>query len=540
MRAALGLFGVCALACNAMLGITDTTYRGEAASVAASSGGSSGGLGVEAGPCTTNGECLDRTGEATPSACVAGQCVELRTTECPVLLPRTEGLWLENLRHSDPDPVIFGAFASMPADLRGTDTRNYDLALTELTHAVSGLPTADGKRRPVLAVVCKQQYDTSEAFDRAIDHLTEELQVPAILAGLEASDLEYAFRRQNVSHHVFFMSPYDADRRLVDLDDDGLVWETLSGGEELAPAYAPLLDATLAYLHRQGELPTGTVPRVALVTTDDVSALSALSSALTGGILKINGVDARDNPSDVFRAVSIASSSSTTSAPDYSDAIQLLRDFAPHVIIAIATNEFTNAIIPALEAANPDVKPFYLLSPWHCQADLMDALLARLPDLYTRVAGVNYAGAEDRTTYDAYEARFDAANPAIAPTRGYENFYDAAYYTLHAAAAAGGLAPLVGSDIVTGMRRLLSGALTFSVGPDDLLPAFIALETPGNSITLNGTMGPPNFDPRTGSRHEPGSVWCVDKAHDIYTDVLRLDAAGDLTGSFPCFDFLGP
>src|SRR6185503_2965802 len=121
-----------------------------------------------------------------------------------------------------------------------------------------------------------------------------------------------------------------------------------------------------------------------------------------------------------------------------------------------------------------------------------------------------------------------------------ENHYDAAYYLIHAAAAAGSVTPLIGSDLVNGMRRLLSGRLSFSVGPEDLLPAFLELETPGSSIVLNGAMGPPNFDPATGARDEPGSVWCVDAQRNLHADVLRLDSDGDLVGDFPCFDFGAP
>jgi len=455
-------------------------------------------------------------------------------------LPQTDGLWLENLRHSEPDPVIFGIFAGVPQELVGTDARNYELALTEVSRSVSGLPAADGKRRPVLALVCKNLTSTTDELDREIDHLTEDLHVPGILAGLEARDTEYVFRRQGLAHHVFFMSPYDADRALAELADDDLVWEILSGGEQLAPTYAPLLERTLASLRQSGRLGASELARVALVTTENVSGLVAMSDALTDGILEFNGHSASENAPDQFRAVSIESSVLAGAPPDYTDAIQLLRDFAPHVIISASSTEFITTIIPALEAEAPDLAPFYLLSPWHCQSDLMDGLITRLPSVYTRLAGVNWAAAEDSTVYDQYQAHFDAAYPALAGTHGFENFYDAGYYMLYAAAAAGTVSPLMGSDLVNGMRRLLSGRFTFNVGPDDLLPAFTALETPGSSIELDGAMGPPNFDPRTGSRSEPGSVWCVDKKHALHTDVLRMDAAGNLTGTFPCFDFPAP
>jgi hypothetical protein len=541
VRAALAILAAWALGCNAILGISDTSFRGDAGSAGLGAVPvGTGGLGATNAVCQTNADCLAQTGEPNPSACVDGHCVLLFTPECPTVYPQTERLWLENLRHSDPDPVIFGVFSSVPSDLLGIDGRNYDLVLTEVSHAVGGLPAAGGKRRPVLAVACHYLYKTPDGLDRAIDHLIGELHVPAILAGLEARDLEYAFRRQGLDQHVFFVSPYDADRALAELDDDNLVWEMLSGGEQLAPAYAPLLDRTLAHLRATGRLASDGLARVALVTTQNVSALAAMSSALTGGILQFNGRSASENAPDYFRAVSITSSTLATAAPDYTAAIQLLRDFSPHVIISAASSEFITTIIPALEAEAPELEPFYLLSPWEPQDDLMDALLTRLPDIYARLAGVNFASAADSTAYDAYQARFDAAFPAFAGTRGFENFYDAGYYLIHAAAAAGTTAPLRGSDLVNGMRRLLSGPPTFTVGPDDLLPAFVALETAGSSIELDGTMGPPNFDPRTGGRDEPGSVWCVEPTHTIETDVLRLDAQGNLTGTFPCFDFPEP
>jgi hypothetical protein len=270
-----------------------------------------------------------------------------------------------------------------------------------------------------------------------------------------------------------------------------------------------------------------------------VRIFSAMSGALADGILQLNGRPLRENSDEHFRAFSIPSSALASDVPDYSDTIRLLRDFSPHVIVAAATDEFLTTIVPALEAA-PDLEAFYLLSPWHIQPNLLEPLLADFPELYARLAGVNFAAAVDQTVYDDYQARFDAAFPAFAGTRGYENYYDAGYYLIHAAAAAGTVIPLLGSDLANGMLRLLSGRQAFEVGPDDLLPAFVELETPGSSIVLNGAMGPPNFDPQTGAREEPGTVFCVDELHRVRSDVLRLDADGDLIGVFPCFDFGEP
>jgi hypothetical protein len=228
--------------------------------------------------------------------------------------------------------------------------------------------------------------------------------------------------------------------------------------------------------------------------------------------------------------------------PDYTAATRLLLDFSPHVVIGAATDEFLTTIIPALEAEAPELQPFYLLSPWHDKPSRLGPLLVDFPQLYARMAGVNFAAAADRTLYDDYQARFNAAfpNSSSSDSRGLENHYDAAYYMIYAAAAAGAKLPLAGSDLSDGMRRLLSGPVTFSVGPDDFPPAFVALDAPGSSIVLNGTMGPPNFDPQTGARREPGTVWCVDEQRVIHDDMLRLDTDGHLTGTFPCFDFGEP
>ncbi|HEY3500204.1 MAG TPA: hypothetical protein VGK73_36185 [Polyangiaceae bacterium] len=543
-RALAWLGAASALSCNAVLGISETSYRGEdgpggKGGDAAGGTGATGGSGAAPIACTTHAECLEATGEFDPSACVGGQCVRLLTPECPLALPQTDRGWLENLRRSEPDPVIFGVFTSVPPELFGIESKNYDLVLTEVTREVGGIPAAGGKRRPVLAVVCRNLYDEPEGFDRAIDHLIDELEVPGVLAALESGDLEYAFRRKGSENHVFFMSAFEADRSLVELRENGLVWHMLPGGEQVAPTYGPLFDRTVAHLRESGRIAAGDPVRVGLVTTHDVRVMSSLSGALLDGILKINGLPARENPPETFREVSIPSSVLANEVPDYTEQIQLLRALSPHIILGIATDEFLTTILPALETGTRDFEPFYLLSPWHIQTDLIRPPLVQFPELYTRIAGVNFAAALDQTVYDDYQARFDAAFPAFAGTRGYENFYDAGYYLIYAAAAAGTVVPLLGSDLANGMQRLLSGRLAFDVGPDDLRPAFVELETPGSSIVLNGAMGPPNFDPQTGAREEPGTVWCVDESQTLHTDVLRL-VDGTLEGTFPCFEFGEP
>jgi hypothetical protein len=154
------------------------------------------------------------------------------------------------------------------------------------------------------------------------------------------------------------------------------------------------------------------------------------------------------------------------------------------------------------------------------------------------MAGINAAAAADARLYNAYVTRWDLAFPDARDVRGTENFYDAAYYLLYAAAGAG-QSLTSGLGLVNGMNRLLSGSNAFDVGPADMADAFATLAVGNSTIQLNGTLGPPDFNPADGTRQSAGSVWCID-ASGFHADVLRYvpnDAdptAATLAGDFTC------
>jgi hypothetical protein len=522
-------------ACNIVLGVDDPTPRPEPAP----DGGA--GAGTQEEPeCTTNAQCLGDTAEFDPYACVNGHCIELLTDECPLLLPQTDRGWLESLRSTNVPPIIFGAFTDMESSsIYSARARNFDLAFTEIMRAAGGIPAPGGKKRAILALACQNQYANPEDFDRAIDHLIEEVQVPGILPVLETHNLLHAFERSGASHHVLFMSPSGAENALLDNMNYGLVWTMLPGGAALAPTYAPLLDLTVEHLRNTGALGKNEPVRVALVRADDYASMNEMASAITDEI-RFNGKSANDNAPYYFQSFSVSSSVLASSPPDYTAAAKALVDFAPHVVISSATDEFLDVFMPTLEYELADHPPSYLLSPLNCyRKSLWNNVMPCDPtdtschDTRTRVLGVNYAAAADPTIYDAYQARFDAAYSGFPAASGKENFYDAAYYLIYSAAAASA-SPLKGDDLSQGMERLLAGP-AFNVGPDDVASAYRALGVANSSITLNGAMGPPDFDRATGARQTPGTVWCVDDTYTLRMDVLRLNADGRLTGEFPCF-----
>jgi hypothetical protein len=194
-------------------------------------------------------------------------------------------------------------------------------------------------------------------------------------------------------------------------------------------------------------------------------------------------------------------------------------------------------VIPAIEAAWPSgvTRPFYLLSPLNYNDSALADLALDDSALVRRMLGINWASAPDTTIYDSYVGRWQFAYPEERDRLGYENFYDAAYYLLYAAAAAGQNLQS-GANIAQGMNRLLSGP-AYAVGPDRMGQAMGILSVPSATIQLNGTLGPPAFN-LDGTRDSPGSVWCIDSSQTFHADVLRYAPGSDpttatLTGMVP-------
>jgi hypothetical protein len=491
---------------------------------------------VDPEDCTSHAECLDRPGQIGATACVDRRCEDLTTAECPVVLPNTNDLYLENLRE-DPNALILGGFAFIePQSLSGNALKNYDLALTELHDAQTGLPGAGGTPRRVIMVACDNGFANPAELDAAMVHLADTLQVPGIASALLADDLQRAFQTKGQPNDVFFMSPIDADSSLTTLQDEGTLWFTLPGSESISRSYAPLLDRTLAYLNVTGE-----PVRVALVAASDVRFLADMASTVTREIT-FNGKSASDNLAEEnFLPVSIISVNTNMSA-DLTQQTQALIAFKPHVIIAAADQEFLDRMVPVIENdwdadARTQPPPFYLLSPFHVRNPGLATVLP-LPGVRQRLVGVNAPSRVNTPLFSDYQVAWDFAyaDTTSDPNRhNSENYYDAAYYLIYAAAAANQNGLTNGQDLRLGMNDLLSGSNEFGVGKRDMSEAFQALAR--GSITLNGLLGPPNWD-RNGTRVDLGTVWCINGLRESVYDVLRYDydEASDTftsTGTFP-------
>jgi len=483
--------------------------------------------------CTTNGDCIAAHVDQ-PYLCVDGSCLALTSEDCPQLVPSTKTLDL--LRK--PAPIIVGAYANMNNTMDSHDSQaviNWDLAFSEFNdQTLGGIPnSAGGAARPVIGLIC--QSSTVADITPSLQHLTEEVHVPAILTTLSTDRLFAAFNFTQAPEYaeaggnpVLFLSTGSADLRLANLADGGLVWHMLGDPRTLAATTAGLLTtitpAVEAVSGFAGPL------KVTLVYSDDTT-MTDLASVLTtvdpdhpDTLLTFNGKAAIDQlDTGEFRQVKIQSvKTHSTPPPVVQNAIDDLEANPPHVIIGMATNEFAG-VINAVEnyaSAHGNPKPYYLVSHLLYNTPELKASMEANPTLSQRLVGVNYAEAQDtksKQLYDAYLARLKGSYTGTLSVSGTENYYDGAYSLLYALAAsyAKGTKLTTGDDVAVGLDKRVfstsSSAQSVDIGPAALGKTVNDLRGLTYQMSLYGTMGPPNFDRTSGTRVTTTSAWCMEK-----------------------------
>lgn len=495
--------------------------------------------------CADNAQCIDE--KQAEAVCVKetsdsrrGECVALLTEQCPYLLPlEPRNFALEALRNDD--PLLLGVFTTRSLS---SNLYNYDLALREVETKYEGLSTQGGTRKTLMLSCNAIRSDApnpvtfDQDLDAAMDHLIK-LKVPGVASDLEASDLKRVFEEKGHAANMFFMSSQEADRALP-LQDDDLLWQILPGGLSLGRSYRPIVERTLAFLQASGAL-TGPA-RIAQINTPDIRLFGDLEAALLASDTGIvfNGKSAIDNQlqDQNYLARSTPSILADPQA-DLSATVEELLVFKPHVIISLGTTEFLDKILPQVESqwnarAPGQTPPFYILSPYQYRRTALASALSVRPAVRQRMLGVNAPASGSADLYSRYISRFENAYRDATNYQGLENYYDAAYYLLYAAAASRP-GPTDGLKLADGMLRLLSGT-TYPVGPDAMPDVFNELRSSGGAtITLEGLMGPPKFDQR-GGRDDAGAVWCIDAGGNYAVDVLKYDDTnGTMQGTFPCF-----
>jgi hypothetical protein len=492
--------------------------------------------GVDAGPvgCTSNAECIEENFDR-PFICRNGECIDLYSDECPVVLQA------ENLKV--PEPIIIGAYSSIdPLNKTGSPiTLAYDLALAEFTKEVGGLAGGpNNTRRKFVAVVCEGADIAKAPIDKSLAHLVDTVQVHGIIASLFTDTLRAAFDARGKQDNIFFMSPLGADSSLTSQDNSGLLWFMLGPDSDLAPVFVSLTKRAEAFQRNAAELDSGDKVRVALVQGSLAPARDVAQVLLSDpdNSLVFNGEKTLSNDESEFLFVELTSDFEDDQA-EAGAVITALSEFKPHIVVVTAGTEFTSKVLPVLEDNwddNPDtgqVRPFYVTGPLLA----FDGNLISDASVRQRLAGVNFTADPDQTLFNMFKANFQAAYPEI-EFLSTENFYDAAYYLLYAIAASGNPAQLSGDSIAEGMLRIVSKSGTkLSVGPNSISDVLATLAASNSRVALRGTMGPADFNLGTGARIAQGSVYCV-APNGFNYDTMRLDSSGNLVGTFPCFDGL--
>jgi ABC-type branched-subunit amino acid transport system substrate-binding protein len=490
-----------------------------------------------AGGCTTNAECVER-GASEPYRCRHSdrRCVKLKTDECPLVYGPFK----------DPNAVYFGSFAALSVEQPSANSVVWAtrLALDELNAEGGGLPGGpDGAPRPLVMLVCNN--DTAVDADivtTGAAHLADDVGVSALLATLKPDDLRAAFEAE-LENDILFLSPVTLTSVLADeqYPDSGLIWNLLGQPLDFAPAYAKLLAELETHLRAERALPDPEASplKVALVSSEE--PFNAELQTFVYSRLIFNGKGAAVNRDEGhYLGLSLGDSQA-----ELQQAADEIIAFAPDIVVSTAGDAVTqpDGIVQLVEegwaASGVGQRPYFILSPDNAGnlalvRDLIE-VFKRNVDANTdrRYLGVSAAAASDPTLQNGYAERLRTRFPDAITDTG--NYYDAVYLLAYAMRAAE--APLSGPKLVAAMPRLFHGA-EYGVGPDDIANVYTALEEPEATITLDGTLGPPDFDEASGVRRATPSVFCFEATQTSLTlrvDVLRYDSDMDeFTGTYPC------
>jgi hypothetical protein len=496
-------------------------------------GGSStsggGGKGGEAPMgCESNAECIDAH-EGAPYICQEGSCVSLTLPEhCPFVVAGPEPGSTEYLTKAG-KPIIFGAY--VPIDVASPEshpyTLNYKFALQEFMDGTQG--GVGQPARPFVMVMCQS---SSADLKASAAHLVDTLQVPAILATLSSTQLVEVFDEVTLRNRpVFLLGPFEADSALTVREDAGRMWHMLGPATDLIPAYVPLLQHVESYV-RNVMQPTDLEPsdklKVAVVHSDLTYSID-MANQLARDV-SVNGYKLNADENDgYYKRLEVKV---TGDDPlDVTGVTGTLKQFSAHIVISLGGPEFIDPILPEIQYQKTvGTSPFYILSPRNSfDSTLTNGTyldLAGLDLLDVISAGVNYASVEDSTLYDEYLDAIQARYEGQSGLESRENLYDAAYFMLYALAAASFTGEdFDGDDVVNGMKALIDGTEAATVGPGNggaMFSKVLSVLRNGGKVALTGTLGPPNFNPLTGARKSPGSIWCLEEPGVVHFDMLRL------------------
>ncbi len=500
-------------------------------------------------------------------------CVSLTSMECPFVIG--------DLTNVNAPPVFIGAFATIPASgpMAHPSFLNYELALDELANNGDGISIGSGLRTPV-AVVCSDESDPNVVMP----HLINDVHIAVLVAALNTTTLLTAFSNVNDTDAsaptVLFINPFGSDDLFAPIQTQGLLWSLLGQPADVTQAYQAFFPWVEAYVRRTQNLTAadgGAPPslRIATVTSNsaDTQQLSlAVQKALDWNALGTNYIDVKLQYSSLNAGYTLSEGTTEATA-----AAQALADFRPNIVVSFGSEEFVSTVevLDGFDWSTSTMgpKPFYVVGPYNEGSPTLTAWIGSDDSKRVRLAGINFASAPATDpVLSTYTNDFVMTFPqAPASATAYNNYYDAMYFAVYSLAGAANVVPLTGTAAAGGMIDLTYASppgASVDMGAASIATVESTLTLPGtlSKISLNGTLGPPDFNQKTGDRVGQGDVYCVARYPEdagiddagntlalqpyYVNDVLRLEAADggspadggvpDLEGTFPCFDGMAP
>jgi hypothetical protein len=361
---------------------------------------------------------------------------------------------------------------------------------------------------------------------------------------MPATDLLTAWNLTSTAQNVFFMNTGSADLKLVNTQNGGMLWHMLGDPHMMAAAIASQFHQMEPYIYKQrkanyfatGEDDPDSVPLRVTIVYSTYSSMLDVHDVLVADAndhpeshLGFNGTTWLENSvSGDARDVQVTSGAGSTD-PTVIAAARWIQDYPPHVILGIGTDELPY-VIGLVEASwgagamQNLIRPYYVLS--HLLYNNVTTLpqmvpiyQSKTPPLHMRMAGVNYAQAQDERSYNNYQSyinRLVSANQGVLFTlTGTENQYDGAYYLLYsiAAAAAHRSGTPASANVLSGLETWVidtNDGTSVNVDPfqiSSVVSKYFGAD-PSFHMALWGTMGYPNFDKLLGTRVSQTSAWC--------------------------------
>ena len=480
----------------------DETTGGTTEAITSSS--SSGGGPVA---CTKHSECVAAFDEDHLCG-KAGECVSALTTECQQLV------WPDN---KPSDKVVFLGSVM-------TTTPPFDTLVVPLQNAVQ-LAVEDFNNNTDLpggykiAWIACDDKGTLENATAAATHLTDVVGTPAIV-GPVFSELVIGLAPHAKTTGTLFMSPTATAKSISTLDDDGLVWRTISSDVYQANALADRIPLMMP-----------TPKKVAIMYKDDAYGNGLLMDTYARLMAKAPGIKVATQkypnpvtlpPDQLMNAYATAIASAWGAMGQH-----------PDTIVLIGTTEVTDLILGfmlAASAENPPPVPRFVVShgavpalPAMVEKAGMPAVQQALIAVSEGVAPVIFDPMNFANFNVRYKIRFNDQEPITASSLS----YDSAMVVMFGMAGVPDGMDIDGKNIAATISRMVDKMGTAVSFGEVMPPALTFIKkarnilVTGGTVDLRGVSGELDFDLKVGEVRTNVLGWGLDPdANDMNVGVL--------------------